>query len=71
MGQLVFRFLLGFVGVVFLVFGLNAILAMLPEEETWFIYSFIYLQFFLVSLWIIALAPMLFIKIGLANVKTK
>ena len=71
LGQLVFRFLLGFVGVVFLVFGLNAILAMLPEEETWFIYSFIYLQFFLVSLWIIALAPMLFIKIGLANVKTK
>ena len=67
-GQLVFRFLLGFAGVVLLVFGLNAIL---QEKETWFSYSFIYLQYFLVSLWIIAIAPMLFIKFGLANIKTK
>ena len=71
LGQLVFRFLLGFAGVVFLVFGLNAIFAILPEEETWISSSFIYLQYFLVSLWIIAIAPMLFIKIGLANIKTK
>jgi membrane-associated phospholipid phosphatase len=62
--QLVIRFLLGFLGILILVFGLNAIL---PETETWLPFLLIYLQYFLVSLWIVALAPMLFIKFGLAN----
>jgi membrane-associated phospholipid phosphatase len=65
--QLVIRFLIGFVGIVILVFGLNSIL---PEMETWFSFTLIYLQYFLVSLWIVALAPMLFIKFGLANKKS-
>jgi membrane-associated phospholipid phosphatase len=66
LGQLIFRFLFGIAGVVLLVFGLNAIL---PEQENWFSYSFMYFQYFLVSLWITAIAPLLFIKIGLANKK--
>jgi membrane-associated phospholipid phosphatase len=64
--QLVIRFLLGFFGITILVFGLYAIL---PETETWLAFILIYLQYFLVSLWIVALAPMLFIKLGLANKK--
>ena len=63
--QLVIRFLLGFLGIGILVFGLNAIL---PETETWIAFTMIYLQYFLVSLWIVAIAPMLFIKFGLAKI---
>jgi len=62
--QLVIRFLLGLAGIVLLVFGLNAILS---EEGTWISYSFIYLQYAMVSLWIAAIAPILFMKIGLVN----
>jgi membrane-associated phospholipid phosphatase len=67
LGQLIIRFLLGFTGVVLLVFGLNAIL---PEGESWLSFSLIYFQYFLVSLWIVAIAPLLFIRIGLANKKS-
>lgn len=66
--QLIIRFLVGFTGVILLVFGLKAII---PDTETLFSHSMIYFQYFLVSLWIIAVAPMLFLKIGLANKKTK
>jgi membrane-associated phospholipid phosphatase len=65
--QLVIRFLLGFLGISILVLGLNSIL---PETENWVAFTLFYFQYFLVSLWIVAIAPMLFIKIGLTNNKT-
>jgi membrane-associated phospholipid phosphatase len=66
--QKVIRFLLGFAGVIILVFGIKGFL---PLDESWFSYTLIYFQYFLVSLWISAIAPLLFIKTGLADKKTK
>ena len=62
--QLLLRFLIGMSGIVTLVYGINSIL---PEIQSSLYYLIIYLQYFLVSLWISLLAPLLFIKIGVSK----
>lgn len=58
------RYPIGVIGVAILWFGLGEIF---PREEALFSYTLRYIRYALVGLWISALAPMLFIRLGLAR----
>jgi membrane-associated phospholipid phosphatase len=62
----ILRFVIGVVGVVVLWMGLGAIL---PEPDKLLGYVLYYLQYALIGLWVSALAPMLFVRINLAEGK--
>jgi membrane-associated phospholipid phosphatase len=62
------RYTLGVLGVFILWFGLGEVF---PRGETWLPYILRYLRYGLVGFWVTALAPLLFIKIRLANRKVQ
>ena len=62
----ILRFVIGVVGVVVLWMGLGAIL---PEPNSFVGFVLYYLQYALIGLWVSALAPLLFIRLGLAEAK--
>lgn len=63
-GRRLLRYPLGLVGVVLLWYGLGAVL---PRGDFWPAYALRYLRYFLVGFWISGLAPLLFIRLGLAR----
>jgi membrane-associated phospholipid phosphatase len=58
------RYPLGLIGVLLLWFGLGAVF---PREEAVLSYALRYLRYALVGLWVSALAPLLYIRLGLAQ----
>lgn len=62
------RYLIGGVGVLIFWFGLGKIF---PRESDFISYSLRYLRYTLVGLWVSALAPLLFERLGLAQVKQR
>jgi len=62
--QLFGRYILGVLGVFVLWYGLGAIF---PRGETWLPFILRFLRYGLVGVWVTALAPVLFIKLHLAN----
>ncbi len=60
------RYVLGALGVFLLWFGLGEVF---PRGETWFPFLLRFLRYGLVGLWVTALAPLVFIRIRLANCK--
>jgi membrane-associated phospholipid phosphatase len=60
------RYVLGALGVFILWFGLGEVF---PRGETWLPFLLRFLRYGLVGLWVTALAPLLFIRIRLANRK--
>jgi membrane-associated phospholipid phosphatase len=67
-GRKVFRFLVGVVGVAILWFGLGSLL---PEEPGLVGYVLSYLLFAVIGFWISALAPAIFLRLRLAEPKSK
>jgi hypothetical protein len=63
MGKRLLRFPIGLVGVIGLWFGLGALF---PRGEFLLAYILRFLRYFLVGFWISALAPLVFIRLGLA-----
>jgi membrane-associated phospholipid phosphatase len=63
-GRRLLRYPVGLVGVVLLWYGLGAVL---PRGELWPAYALRYMRYFLVGFWISGLAPLLFIRLGLAR----
>jgi hypothetical protein len=64
MGQRVLRYVIGLIGVVILMFGLDMVF---PEGQTLVPLIFRYVRYMLVGFWIFAGAPWLFFRIKLAN----
>jgi membrane-associated phospholipid phosphatase len=64
--QRIVRFLVGLVGVVILWQGLGSVL---PREEDFLSYALRYVRYSLTGLWITGLAPLVFMKLKLANRK--
>ena len=62
----VLRFLLGVVGVGILYVGLSAVI---PDQNYWVVYIASYLEFALIGFWISALAPLIFLRLKLAEPK--
>ena len=58
--------MIGVIGVVVLWMGLGTIL---PEPNSFVGFVLYYLQYALIGLWVSALAPFLFIRLGLAEAK--
>lgn len=63
-GRRILRYLVGVVGVAILWFGLGSLL---PEEAGTFGYALSYLLYTVIGLWISALAPLLFLRLKLAE----
>lgn len=62
------RFLIGFVGVAILYLGLGAVI---PDQENFVGYFLHYIEFALIGLWISAIAPLVFLRLKLAEPKTE
>jgi hypothetical protein len=62
--QLVLRYAVGLVGVIILWFGLGQVF---PRGEDWISYTLRYIRYVLIGLWVSALAPMLFMRLGLSR----
>ncbi len=62
----VLRFLIGVLGVGILWMGLGAII---PDQDNYLGYLLYYTQYAVIGLWIAALAPMLFLRLSLAEAK--
>jgi hypothetical protein len=67
-GRRILRFLVGVVGVAILWFGLGSLI---PEEPGMVGYVLSYLLFALIGFWISALAPVIFLRLKLAEPKSK
>lgn len=63
-GKLILRYVLGVVGLLIFWMGLKAIF---PSGESTLALIFRYLRYALVGLWVTAIAPLLFVKLSLAN----
>jgi len=61
--QKVGRYLVGLVGVILFWYGLGQVF---PSGDSWLAYSLRYLRYALVGLWVTALAPLVFQRVGLA-----
>lgn len=62
--QRVFRYLFGFAGMIALYAGLGAIF---PRDPSLLSYTLRFLRYTLIGLWVSALAPVLFVQLGLAR----
>jgi membrane-associated phospholipid phosphatase len=58
------RFIAGMIGLIVIAFGLTGLI---PNDESLLSFVFLYLQYFLISLWVAAIAPLLFLKLGLTK----
>jgi hypothetical protein len=65
------RYLIGVVGVLILWRGLGLVFDLLAPDETLPAHLLRYLRYSLVGLWISALAPLLFIRLGLLSAREK
>ncbi|HJW90809.1 MAG TPA: phosphatase PAP2 family protein [Anaerolineales bacterium] len=62
------RYLVGLIGVIVLWLGLGAVF---PRGENLMAYSLRYLRYALIGVWITALAPLLFSRLGLVQIESK
>jgi membrane-associated phospholipid phosphatase len=67
--QLLQRFILGMLGVLIVWLGLGWLFGLVAGGEGWLAFLLHYLQYALLGMWISALAPMVFIRAGLARMK--
>ncbi len=65
--QLVARYLLGVIGVLMFWKGLDLLFALLAQDESSLGYALRYIRYSLVGFWIFGLAPLLFVKLRLAQ----
>lgn len=65
-GRRILRFLVGVLGVVVLWLGLRGII---PEEASFWAYTLRYIQYAVIGFWISALAPLIFVRLKLAEPK--
>lgn len=65
--EYLFRCLIGLAGVLLLWRGLDVVFALLAAEESFLGYLLRYLRYTAVGFWVAATAPMLFIRLGLAE----
>lgn len=67
----VFRYVIGVLGVAVFYLGLDAIFAMLAEDESVLGLVLRYVRYGLVGFWMIGLGPMVFLRLGWAEVETE
>lgn len=65
--QLILRYLLGVIGVLIFWKGLDLLFALLAQDESSLGYALRYVRYGLVGFWIFGLAPLLFVKLRLAQ----
>jgi len=65
------RYLVGIVGILLLWQGLDVLFGLLSPEESLLGYTLRYVRYGLIGVWISALGPIVFIRLGLAEYKTK
>ena len=69
--QLIARYLLGVVGVLIFWKGLDLLFALLAQDESTLGYALRYIRYSLIGFWIFGLAPLLFVRLRLAQREMK
>jgi hypothetical protein len=62
--QRLLRYPIGLVGVLIFWYGLGLVF---PRGDDWLAYTLRYIRYALIGVWITALAPLLFMRLGLAK----